>query len=116
MPGRERVRSRRNVLESEAAVISGDLEIWIPHDRNVGLHPGMNVALDRNSNFFAREGLVQGSGSRRLRLVPLAIIHRNRMNVVRGLIGIGDVQSLANAKSHNVRRILAALLVDYCRS
>src|SRR5882757_440820 len=71
----------------------------------------MDVALHRN-----KFGLVILFGnwrrSRWLRLVPFAVDLWQRVNVVRGLVRVGDFQRLVNLECQYVRYILAALLLE----
>ena len=52
------------------------------------------------------------SGLGRLRLVPLAVVFRRGMNVVRGFVVVLDLDVLPGHHAQHVRMILAALLVD----
>src|ERR1700722_1232207 len=74
------------------------------------MHPRMNVALHRNE---LRLIVFRVDGGRAwwLRLVPLWVDFRKRVDVVRGLIVIVNLQLLGNLHRKNVRQILAALLV-----
>src|SRR5579862_760455 len=115
VPCRDGVRAGRNVLDLERSVFSGDLEVRVAEHGDIGLHPRVHVALDRDGNFFVREALADRCGSRRLRFVPLAVILGNGVNVVGRRVGVDNLQRLRGLQRQHVRVILAALLVDLDR-
>src|SRR5258707_9299780 len=78
----------------------------------VHLHPGMLVALHWKHDFFASEILFDCGGRGRLRLVPLAVVFRCGMDVVRGLIVIFDLDGLTGHHAHHVGMVLATALVE----
>src|ERR1044071_3913719 len=82
------------------------------HYADVGLHPGMLVALDRNQRFSAREGLLDRRCAVRLSLVPLGIKFRCRVNVVLSGIAVGDADLLVDHDAEYVWRIVATILIE----
>src|ERR1039457_3155000 len=91
---RQRVVARRHALDFKLAVGSGDRIERALHHVDIHLHPRMLVALHRQHNFLAGEVLLESSGLRRLRLIPLAIVGRSRMDIVRGRIAVDDLERL----------------------
>ena len=82
----------------------------ILQNRELAGHPGMNVALHRNElRFVILLDIRRRAGG--LRFVPLAIDRRARVNVVRRLVVIDDLQFLIDLKRQNVRRVVTALLI-----
>ena len=75
----------------------------------------MLVALHRQHDLFAGKVLLQRGRLRRLRLVPLAIVRRSRMNVMRRRIAVHDLDRLPGHHAQNVRMVLAAALFDLSR-
>src|SRR5215472_9415024 len=69
MPGLNRVLTRRKIRQLEAAVFASHGKVRMLEDCDVALHPGMYVALHRNSNFFAWKAFFH-AGPRWLRFVP----------------------------------------------
>src|SRR5882757_1783762 len=90
LPRCNRVSSWRHALDSVAAVGTADC-IRTLHDGDVAVHPGMDVALNRNRDFFGGEFHVERRGTRRLRLIPLRILRGQRMDVVRSLVAVYDL-------------------------
>src|SRR5579862_625923 len=74
VPGRDGVGSRRYILERKGAIVASNLKIGAAEHSDVSLHPRVNVALDGDGHFLTGEALINGGGSRRLRLVPLAVV------------------------------------------
>src|SRR6202021_2840354 len=108
------VVARRQALDLILSVFVGDGKEWALHHVDIHLHPGMLVALDREHDFFTGEILLDVRGGGWLRLVPLAVIFRCGMNVVRGGICVLDIYGLASHHAKHVRMIAAALLLkDY---
>src|SRR5260221_10144621 len=70
----------------------------------------MLVALHRQQDFLAGEGLCDGRGLRRLRFVPLAIILWSGVNVVRGGVAVDDGNGLADHQADYVGFVFAAAL------
>src|ERR1700728_2001791 len=107
-----RVIPRRQSLDFIlAALVSNCVERAL-HHVDVYLHPRVLIALYGEHDFFTREILFQRSRSRRLRLIPFAVILRSGMNVVRRLIVVLDLHRLARHHAQHVRMILAAALVQ----
>src|SRR5258706_1031962 len=71
----------------------------------------MHVALDRDELLLVKV-FGQRSGTRRLRFVPFAVDLGQRMNVMRSLIRVHDLQFLAYLHGQDVRRIAAVLLFE----
>src|SRR5258708_40248754 len=65
-------------------------------------HPGMLVALHGQHNLFAGEDFLERGGLRRLRLVPLAVVLRGGMNIVRGGIAVDDLDGLTGHYAQDV--------------
>src|SRR5277367_3454541 len=58
LPRFDGVGAGRQVLQLERAVLGGDRVVGILEHEDVALHPGMDVALHRDGQFRAREGIV----------------------------------------------------------
>src|ERR1039458_3914391 len=108
----DRVISRRQAFDFIFSALVGDGIERVLHYIDVHLHPGVLIALDRQHDFFAGEVLFDRSGRWWLRFVPLAIIFRCGMDVVRGLIVILNLHGLSRHYAPPVRMILAAALVE----
>src|SRR5262249_9716727 len=52
----------------------------------------------------------------RLTLVPLAVVCRRRVDVVRGVVAVLDVDVLADHDAEDVRVVAAAFLIEFDRS
>ena len=115
MPRFDRVSSRRQVLQRKLSIFRSDRVVGILEHENVTLHPGVHVALHRYGHFGAAERVVDGSGTWRLRLIPLAIVFRHRVNVVGGLVVILDFECLAGHQGDDVGVVHATLLVEHDR-
>src|SRR4030088_1756000 len=72
-------------LQAELAVVIGDGVVRRPEHGEVPVHPGVNVALHRNELRLLISHFDRWR-ARRLRLVPLGIRLRHRVNVVRSLV------------------------------
>src|SRR5437899_13023708 len=72
----------------------------------------MLVALHRKHDFLAGESLLQRRRLRRLRLIPLTIVGRSRMDIVSGGITVDDLKRLSSHHSQNMWMVLAAPLID----
>src|SRR6267143_5139875 len=72
----------------------------------------MLVALHGQHHFFSREILFQSRSLRWLRLVPLAIVLRSGVDIVRGGIAVYDGYGLTGHYAHHVRMIAAAALIE----
>src|SRR6266481_3971652 len=102
MPGDHGVGTRRQILQVKLSVFIGDLEIRVRQDGHIRLHPWMDVALHGDSDFLAGERLLYGRGPGGLRLVPLAIILGDWVDVMRGLVVVHDVDVLAHLYGHHM--------------
>src|SRR5882762_1990646 len=111
VPGFHRVFPGRKVGQVEASVLAGYRIIRMLEHRDVALHPGMHVAFHGNRDLLARETFLH-RGAGRLRLVPLPVVSRNRMNVVGGVVAVDHLQLLIRAHGHHVRLIDAAFLLE----
>src|SRR5207302_9738170 len=95
----------------ESSIFSCDCEEWMIEYSDVAVHPGVEIAAHRDGNLLARESFLQ----RRpwgLKLVPLTIVRRSGMNIVRGVVAVQDLQFLVGLQRNHVRRIHAAFLLD----
>src|SRR5260370_4639375 len=99
-------------LDFELAVGAGDREERALGDVEEHAHPGMLVALHWQHDLFAREGFLERSGLRRLRLVPLAIVLRGGMNIVSGRIAVDDLDGLTGNHPHHVGMVFAAAMIQ----
>src|ERR1700739_2085485 len=77
MPSHERVIAGRQVADIEAAVLGSHGEVRVLEDGHVAPHPRVDVALYGDGDLLARERLLDGLHSRRLRLVPFAVVLRH---------------------------------------
>jgi hypothetical protein len=73
----------------------------------------MNVALDGDHDFLAREGLELVLALRRLRFVPVLIQRGQRMDVVIGGIAVLNLNVLPGHDANHVGNIHAPVLVDH---
>src|SRR5690242_8559650 len=102
MPSLESIGAGRQTFEIESAVFAAQCVIWMFEHRNVTVHPGMHVALDWNCDLFSRECLLHRS-TRRLSLVPFAIVSRLRMDVVHRLVFVLHIKFLMSLHRDHVR-------------
>jgi hypothetical protein len=84
-------------------------------NNEIALHPGMNVAFDRNELFMI-VGVGESGCAGRLHFVPFAIDLGERMDVVGERVAIRDVEFLTDAKGEDMGRVVAALLIKGCGS
>src|SRR5215469_294456 len=111
VPRLDGVRTGRQIAQIKAAVLASHGEVGVLEHGDVSAHPRMHVALHRDGNFLACEGVFH-LGAGWLRLIPLAVIRRHRMDVMRSGIVVHQLQLLISAHSHHVRLVHAALLFD----
>src|SRR5579875_1235464 len=111
-PGLNGVLARRNALDGKGPVGSRDIIERVGNDADVCLHPGMLIASNRDHDLRMRELLIEGSGTRRLRFVPLRIVLRHHVHIMSGEITIENLQSLADHNAEHVRHEDASLLVQ----
>ena len=83
---------------------------------NVSPHPWMDIALDRQHNLLAAERSFNRGGIGRLRSVPLAVDARERVDIVRGRIAVGNTEYLTALQRNNTWLVGATLLVKRHRS
>src|SRR5271163_2678485 len=69
LPGFDGVGAWREILEFKSAVFPRDRVVGILEYEDVALHPGVDVALHRDGQLGAGEGIVNGRGSGSLRFV-----------------------------------------------
>src|ERR1700760_2321548 len=114
VPGGQRVMPGRQFRQTEVPGIVGNREEAVLHNREVSLHPWVNVAFHRNK-LFLLVGIRKGRDARRLNFVPLAINAGNRVDVVRERVAVGNFNFLADAECQHMRGVVAALLVENSR-
>src|ERR1700693_1791667 len=78
-------------------------------NRKPAVHPWVNIALHRNE-FRLVELLLNIWRARWLRLIPLAVYFGQRMDVMRCLVCVHNLQFLAGMQRDYVRGVLTALL------
>src|SRR6266403_2672920 len=78
------------------------------------VHPGVDVAF-HGDEFHLVVLIHDGRCARRLRFVPLAVDLGERMDVMRGLIFVENLEWLGHLKRKDVRYVTAALLGEYRR-
>src|SRR5215468_9226249 len=97
------------IRQRESSAVSGNCKVLVLHHREVSMHPGMHVTLHGNELrlvvFFADRWR-----SRWLGLVPLAVQLRQRVDVMRGLVLVHDLEFLVHLERQNVWDITASLL------
>src|ERR1022692_359209 len=106
------VGPRRKPLYCKRSVVARHGEEGVSDYSNVRAHPGMHVALHRDHYFLAGESLGQGRLPRRLRLVPVGVDLRLRVDVVVGGVAGCDLEILARHQPDDARLIHAAVLVQ----
>src|ERR1051326_1237743 len=110
---REGVIARRQALDFIFPIFVGDGEERALHHVDVHLHPRMLVALYRQHDLFACEGLLERGRRWRLRFVPLTVVFRRGMDVVSSGIVVLDLHRLAGHHAQHMRMVLAAFLVEH---
>ena len=111
VPSSELVCSGRYIANLEGAVLARHLEVGIRKHRQVSLHPRVHVTLYGNPDFRSFEYLVNRRGSCRLRFIPSTIDFGTSIDVMSGLIGVGDPKVLARHEGKDVRMIDTTVLV-----
>src|SRR5208283_1815124 len=105
------VSAGRQTAQIESAVLPGHRKERVLEHRAVTVHPGVQIALHRNCDLFPGKRFVH-AGTRRLGLVPFAIVRRRGMDVVRRGVVVHHVQRLIRPHRQYVRHVHAALLLD----
>ena len=88
---------------------------WVLEHADVGLHPRMLIALYRNENLRASESLLNRRRSVWLRLVPLRIVFRGRMDVVLSRIAVSNLQLLVCLDAQHVWPVMTSVLIKRYR-
>src|SRR5215831_1292556 len=104
--------ARWQALDLKLPIGTGNRVEGILHHVDVHLHPRVLVTLDGKKDFFARKTLTKRCGLRGLRFVPLAVVSRLGMDVVRGGVAVDDLEALAGHHAEHVRMVPAAALVE----
>src|SRR5260370_9865833 len=115
LPGGQGVIPRRQVIDLIGSFVVADAE-WSLDHYHVSAHPGMNVAFLMAVDFWRWPGCVDRRRSGWLRLIPLVIgsaWRRHRVNIVRGLIAINNLEVLVLIDRHYMRLVLTSLLFEY---
>ena len=115
VPRLDRVGARRQPLQLELAVRVGDGEDGMIEHADVGVHPAVDVALERHHHFLRGEGVGRLHALDRLAVVELRVGLRHRVDVVQRRIAVDDFERLADAHAEHVRVIAAVLLIDLRR-
>src|SRR5258706_2905524 len=112
LPCGDGIGSRRQPLDFERTILGAHREERMSEYRDVRLHPGMNIALDRHRRplRLIEAFLLQVAAG--LRFVPLAIDLRQRMDIVRSLIAVADIHFLPGDNAQYVRLVQTAMLVQ----
>src|SRR5205809_4659998 len=110
MPCLERIRARRQIVQIKAAVLACHHKIRMLEYSDVAFHPRMYIALHGNCDFFTSERIFYLCAGQ-FGFVPLAIVSRDGMNVVRGRIPVYHFQLLIGVHGDHVRLVHAALLL-----
>ena len=112
MPGDHGIVTGRHALDFKGAVRLAHRKERVLHDADVRLHPRVLIALYRHQNFSARKSLFDGRRANALRLVPVRIVLWRKVDVVLRRIAVGDLQLLIRLDTHNVRHIVATVLIQ----
>src|SRR5213596_3171014 len=110
MPCLERIRARRQIVQIKAAVLACHHKIRVLEYGDVAFHPRMHIALYWNRDFFTSERIFYLCAGL-LRFVPLPIVSRDGMDVMRGRIPVDHFQLLIGVHGNHVRLVHAALLL-----
>src|SRR5437762_2598664 len=110
--GRHRILARRQIGQRETTVGAGDRVVGILHDRKSPMHPGMDIAFDRNE-FHLVVLIGDRRSAWRLGLVPLTVDLSQRVDVMRSLILVRNLEFLVRLKRQDMRQIAAAFLRQY---
>src|SRR5690242_9643064 len=79
---------------------------------NVGLHPRMLIALDRDQSLRTAELLLDRRGALRLHLIPLLVPLRRGVNIMRGGVAVSNLERLVGLNAYHPRMVSAALLIE----
>src|SRR4029077_11026634 len=113
LPCSQRIVPRWHALNFERpAVVADAIRPFYHH--HVTAHPRMNVAFHVNRNFFRWPRSVDRRSARGLGFVPLVIWSsrfRHGVGIVRRTVAVGHLEVLIHIQSHNVRNVLASMLV-----
>src|SRR4029078_6625744 len=90
------VFSARQASNAESAVLARYGKERMPNCTDIRTHPGMDVALYRDHDFFFLERLVLRIAFGRLGLIPLCVLARQRMDVVIRIVAVPELDGLTN--------------------
>jgi hypothetical protein len=115
MPCGDGVITRRQVGQTEFAVLPRDGKVACFHDHELALHPRVEIAFYGNE-FFLVICVRESGRCRWLDSIPFAIHFCHGMNVVRDGIAVGDFDLLASLDRENVSGVMATLLIKRHRA
>src|SRR5277367_2758426 len=110
LPGRNGVFPWRQPADAEVSIFTGHCVVRSLQHHEVAVHPRMDVAL-YGDEFRLVPLRIYRRRAWRLRLVPFLICFRQRMDVVRGLVVVENLQLLARLHGQHVRQIFTAFLI-----
>src|SRR5688572_21136772 len=102
-------------LDLELSVLARRREEGMIHDADAGVHPAVDVALERYHLLRLVELALRHHAGRRLADIEAAIGLRNRLDVVQNGIAVLDVDVLTGHDAKDAWLVEAALLVDHGR-
>ncbi len=97
-------------LDLECAVVVADAGEGVIQGDDIGAHPGVDVAVDRDRSRFRLFDLDRLLGLRRNRDVLSLVGKEVHVGVVPDIVGVGDLQRIAGLQQHD-SRFEAALVI-----
>src|SRR6266508_4402907 len=113
MPCFDRIRSRRQSLDREAAVRPGDRVKRIGPHTDVRVHPTVHVALEIDHHLGRRERHRLRHAGVGLAHIERPVLLRDGLDVMQEWIGILDFDGLPHHDAKDVRMVAAAVLVQH---
>jgi len=114
MPDFDCIGPSRDIFNFKFTVRSGHGKEWMRHDHHPCLHPGMDIAPDREHELRFVKRHLHFFTKVRHGCVKFRIYLTHRMHIVQSAIRIEEFDLLACHDSDHMGSIITASLVDHC--